>query len=165
MKKQFLILCSLTILVFISCKSEIEVEPKTKSQVLAGLEKSSTLGLYNIDGLKKNMLVELFEPYIIEDDITIVHGWAVDQLEKAPVKELWVAIDTFMFQIHDFKISRSDVAGHFNKPAYENVGFSGAIYTKGLGFDKEELSMVIINRDKGIYFPASQTKTVQFRVD
>lgn len=171
MIKQFIYLMNLSIwgilsipiIGLVSCGDDVIVQPKTKSEVLAGLEKSNINGIYSIDGLKKNMLVQLFEPYVIEDDITIVHGWAVDPIEQETVKELWISLDTLMFPIYDLAISRPDVAAHFNDPKFENVGYSGAIYTKGLGLKKGNMSVVVVNRDKQTYFEAEQSIAVQFK--
>ena len=163
MSKQIFLFALLLPLLLASCIGEIKVETKTSSEILSGLNESTTQGLYNIDGLKKNALVQLFEPYVIEDDITIVHGWAVDPIKQSTADEVWAKIDTFMFRIYDIDASRPDVAAHFSQPDYENVGFSGAIYTKDLEINKGELSIIIINRDENLYFPAAQTKVVHFK--
>lgn len=143
-----------------SCIGEIQPLPiKTKSEVLQNLTPSETKGFYNIDAFNHQQL-KSDRPNPLEE-FTLITGWAVEPIEQNTTKELWVAIDTFMFQVYDRDKSRPDVAAHFGKPSYENTGFSVMIYTKGLEVSEANLSLITVDRATNTYYPQNQTVRIK----
>lgn len=143
----------------IDCIPKIDPVFKNQSAVLQDLKPTPSKGFYSIDTFDEQVIDK--ENKNNFPNLTKVRGWAVDSIAQQPTDELWVALDTFMFKVHDNNLARPDVAAAFNKPSYENSGFETMIFTNGLNLSEADLSLIIIDRYKGIYYPASQQIPIQ----
>jgi hypothetical protein len=90
-----------------------------------------------------------------------ITGWAVDATNKAPAGGIDAVIDGAPYAAH-YGSTRTDVANHFNQPAYLNSGFELFVAPGQLSKGPHSVAIRVISNDKKSYY---QGPVVQFSVN
>jgi hypothetical protein len=120
-------------------------------------QRKTQFGIYSINQrhAKKNVA----KIVITSERLIRIQGWAVDDEEEDAGESVWVDIDGKSYPAD--RCPSPDVATRFNKPAYENAGFTFNIYVSSLSPGSHHLSLKLLAKKRTYYY---QTEPLELEI-